>query len=96
MKKKNIERQSAERLARIEGLEAILGKRRQEIMQLKGEVQGLRELNAILKAIIFQITEEKGCVEVSREKLREGIGKSFRIEATEEKFTLRSEKSEQV
>ena len=94
MKKKAIERQAAERLSRIEGLEALLGRRKKELMQLKGEVQGLRELNAILVAMIFQITEEKGCVEVSRDKLREGIGKSFSIEATEEKFILKSSKCE--
>ena len=90
MKKKAIEKVARERLSRLEGLEAMLVRRREEIMQIKGEVQGLRELNAILEAMIFQITEEKGCVEVSRDKLREGIGKSFSIEATEEKFILRA------
>lgn len=89
MKKKNIERQSVERLKRIEGLEAMLGRRKIEIMQLKGEVQGLRELNAILEAIIFQITEEKGCVEVSRAKLSEGIKRSFSIEAKDDVFVLK-------
>lgn len=91
MKKKNIEKMAAERLSRIEGLEALLGRRREELMQLKGEVQGLRELNSILVAMVYQITGEKGCVEISRARLRENTGKSFSIEATEEKFILRAE-----
>ena len=91
MKKKNIVRQSEERLKRIEGLEAMLGRRKQEIMMLKVEVQGLRELNAILEAMIFQITEEKGYVEVSRAKLSEGIRRSFSIEARDDVFVLKSE-----
>ena len=91
MKKKNIVRQSEERLKRIEGLEAMLGRRKQEIMMLKEEVQGLRELNAILEAMIFQITEAKGCVEVSRKKLSEGIGRSFSIEVKDDVFVLKSE-----
>ena len=92
MKKKAIEKTAKERLSRIEGLEAMLGRRRKEIMQLKGEIQGLRELNGILEIIIFLITEEKECVEVSKNKLREGMGLSFSIEATEDKFILRAVK----
>ena len=96
MKKKKIEQIAAERLAKIEGLETLLGRRRQEIMQLKGEVQGLRELNGILEAMIFQLVEDKGQAVISRAKLREGIGQSFSIKATDEEFILSAERSEDV
>jgi mannose-6-phosphate isomerase class I len=96
MKKKKIEQIAAERLARIEDLECLLGRRRQEIMQLKGEVQGLRELNGILEAMILQLVEDKGKVVISRAKLREGIGQSFSIKATDEEFILSAERSEDI
>lgn len=91
MKKKKIEQIAAERLAKIEHLETLLGRRRQEIMQLKGEVQGLRELNGILEAMIFQLVEEKGKAVISIARLREGIGQSFSIKATDEEFILSAE-----
>ena len=90
MKKKNIERQSEERLKRIEGLEAMLGRRKQEIMQLRGELQGKDEIIAILESIIYQLVEEKGYVEISRAKLSEGIRRSFSIEARDDVFVLKS------
>ena len=91
MKKKKIEQIAAERLAKIEGLETLLGRRRQEIMQLKEEVQGLRELNGILEAMIFKLVEEKGEAVISRARLSEGIGQSFSIKATDEEFILSAE-----
>jgi hypothetical protein len=96
MKKKKIEQIAAERLARIEDLETLLGRRRQEIMQLKGEAQGLRELNSILEAMILQLVEDKGKVVISRAKLREGIGQSFSIKTTDEEFILSAERSEDI
>jgi hypothetical protein len=92
MKKKKIEQIAAERLSKIEGLEAMLGRRRVELMEAKGEIQGLRELNGILEAMIFQLVEEKGEAVISRAKLREGIGKSFSIKATDEEFVLSAER----
>ena len=71
--------------------ETTLKRRKQEIMQLKGEVQGLRELNGILEAMILQLVEEKGKAVISRAKLREGIGQSFSIKATDEEFILSAE-----
>ena len=91
MKKKNVEKLAQTRQARIEALESMMGARREEIMRLKGEIQGLKELNGILESIIYQITDEKKCVEVSRSKLREGINTSFSISATEDKFILRAD-----
>ena len=96
MKKKKIEQIAAERLAKIEGLETLLGRRRQEIMQLKEEVQGLRELNGILEAMILQLVEDKGKAVISRAKLREGIGQSFSIKTTDEEFILSAERSEDI
>ena len=91
MKKKKIEQIAAERLAKIEGLETLLGRRRQEIMQLKEEVQKHRELNGILEAMILQLVEDKGKAVISRAKLSEGIGQSFSIKATDEEFILSAE-----
>ena len=88
MKKKAIEKTAKERLSRIEGLEAMLGRRREEIMAIRGEVQGLRELNSILLGMIYQLAGEQGRVEISRAKLREDIGRSFSIEETEDKFII--------
>ncbi len=96
MKKKNIERIAAERLSKIESLEAMLGRRREEIMRLKGEMQGKNEIIGMLEAIIFQLTEEKGCVEISREKLSEGIRERFSLEVSEDKFVLRAEKKMEI
>ena len=90
MKKKKIEELAKDRLSIIESLEAMLGRRRRELMEAKGEIQGLRELNGILEAMVYQLAGEQGRVEISRDKLREDIGRSFSIEATEDKFILRA------
>lgn len=96
MKKKKIEQIAAERLARIEMLETLLGRRRQEIILLTGEAQGLRELSKTLEAMILQLVEEKGKAVISRAKLREGIGQSLSIKATDEEFILSAERSEDI
>ena len=43
------------------------------------------------KKNIEKLVEEKGCVEVSREKISEGIRRSFSIEVKDDVFVLRSE-----
>ena len=88
MKKKRIEELAKDRLSIIESLEAMLGRRRRELMEAKGEIQGLRELNSILLGMVYQLAGEQGIVEISRAKLREDIGRSFSIEATEDKFII--------
>lgn len=90
MKKKDIEKLAEERLKKIENLEVLLGNRRTDLVRLKGELQAKDEIIGILESIIYQLVEEKGCVEVSREKISEGIRRSFSLEVKDDVFVLTS------
>jgi dTDP-4-amino-4,6-dideoxygalactose transaminase len=91
VKKKNIEKQSAIRLKKIESLEAMLGRRREEMQTLKSEIAGCREVMHMLEAIVYQLVREEGYVEIDRDKLAEGIRKKFKIEIKDKLFILKAE-----
>ena len=91
MKKKNIEKQSAERLKKIENLEMLLGKRKAEIKGLREEIAGLREVMGLMEALLYDAVKEKGTMQISRKRIKEDLEHNFAFELTNESFILRVE-----
>ena len=89
MKKKAVEKIAEERQRRIDTLEALCGKRRDEIKGLQLENQGLRQTADILSAIILEAIAEKGKIEISKDKLREGITHNYTLDNKEDRYILR-------
>ncbi len=91
MKKKAVEIIAEKRQRRIEALETLCGKRREELKNLQNENQGLRQTADILSAIILEAIETRGCVEISKEAVAKGIKLRYTLENKEDRYVLRRE-----
>lgn len=93
MKKKSIEKLAERRKIHTEGLENLLAKRKREIEELKGEIEGYKQLTAILEAFILGGISKTGVMEIPKAVISEGLKGGFEIEVTEDKYILRKKNS---
>lgn len=94
VKKKNIEKRAEARLKRINDLEFLLGKRKAEIKDLKEEVEGYKQVIAILEAFIIEGVEKSGEVVIPKKEVSEGLRHGYTLNITNESYILRSNKAE--
>ena len=88
MKKKAVERISEDRQRRIELLEGLLGKRKEQLRQLQSENEGLKQTVQLLTGIVLEGIERKERVEIPRERLKNGIKCGYILSETEDAFVL--------
>lgn len=89
MKNKNVEKLAEKRLQRISDLEYLLGKRKQEIKDLKEEIEGYKQVVGIMEAFIIEGVEKQGEVRIPIKELSEGLKVGYKIEVTETEYILR-------
>lgn len=56
--------------------------------ELREEVKGLTEVHMLEAAIIGQLIEERGKIEIDRKKLRNGLNKTVKVEIAEDKIIV--------
>lgn len=93
MKKKAVERIARERQQRIAGLEALLGRRKEELRELGEQVEGYKQVIQILSAYIAEGVEKKGEVIIPIDALADGIKVGYQIECTDKEYILRKKSS---
>ncbi len=75
----------------IDRLKFLLENKGKEIEGLKEEIAGKDEIICILEAMILECVCEKGKIEISKEKVAEGLKRGFRFELTKDKYILMRE-----
>ena len=88
MKKKAIEKQAQQRLERINNLELLLRKRKEQIGELKEEIEGYKQVVQILEAFVIEGVEKKEEVQIPIVALSEGLKAGYNIDIKEDMYVI--------
>lgn len=80
MKTKDIEKQVEQELQEINALKILLGKKKAEIKDLKEEIEGHKQVNQILNAIIVEgiVKKEEVCIPI--DSLSKGLKTGYKFD----------------